>query len=192
MVFVGQLLSTPYGVGKIVEKRANDLVIVPTTWELAYGQKPTFYMRETEVKPFFKVNDPVKTAYGTGKIDAIREEDGVYIVTLDCWALAQGQSPTLYLQGETLAPREAQGKFSVGDCVKSMYGVAIVTEIRSETSIVAVPTSWVLANNKPPVFFLNPNCCELVTSEGATGAEEATGDNATAAPKKKKSSCTIS
>ena len=70
--------------------------------ELAYGQKPTFYMRETEVKPLFSVNDRVTTVYGTGKVDEIRESDGVYIVTLYNWALADGKSPTLYLQGEAL------------------------------------------------------------------------------------------
>jgi hypothetical protein len=49
----------------------------------------------------FKIFDLVNTVYGTGFIDQIRE-DGCYIVRLTNWALAQGQSPTLYLREDAL------------------------------------------------------------------------------------------
>lgn len=88
--------------------------------------------------------------------------------------------------------QQNQGKFSVGDCVKCMYGVGMVTEVRSATSIVVVPTNWVLANNKPPVFYLNPNCVELVSSDGSSGDNKESGSSATASPAKKKRSCTVS
>jgi len=47
-----------------------------------------------------KVGDKVVSAYGgAGEIKEIREKEGAthYIVTLDKWKLAQGQSPTQYL-----------------------------------------------------------------------------------------------
>ena len=49
----------------------------------------------------YKIFDLVNTVYGTGYIGNIRE-DGTYIVYLTNWALAQGQSPTLYLREEAL------------------------------------------------------------------------------------------
>ncbi len=48
----------------------------------------------------FKIFDTVNTIYGTGYISAIR--DDCYVVLLTNWKLAQGQSPTLYLQAEAL------------------------------------------------------------------------------------------
>jgi hypothetical protein len=48
----------------------------------------------------FKIYDLVNTVYGTGYIANIRED--CYVVLLTHWKLAQGQSPTLYLQEEAL------------------------------------------------------------------------------------------
>lgn len=47
--------------------------------------------------PQFKVGDSVTCAFGSGKIEEYRSEDRIYIVKLLNWKLAQGQSPTLYL-----------------------------------------------------------------------------------------------
>ena len=43
-----------------------------------------------------------------------------------------------------------------------MYGPGVVIEIRSSTSLIVQPSTWLLANNKPPVFYLNS---ESVISE---------------------------
>jgi hypothetical protein len=48
----------------------------------------------------FKIFDVVNTIYGTGFIVAIR--DDCFVVELTNWKLAQGQSPTLYLQADAL------------------------------------------------------------------------------------------
>lgn len=48
----------------------------------------------------FKIFDLVNTIYGTGFIAEIRSD--CYVVRLTNWALAQGQSPTLYLQEDAL------------------------------------------------------------------------------------------
>lgn len=48
----------------------------------------------------FKIFDTVNTIYGTGYVSAIR--DDCYVVLLTNWALAQGQSPTLFLQEDAL------------------------------------------------------------------------------------------
>jgi len=42
----------------------------------------------------------VNTVYGTGYVAAIRETD--YVVLLTHWKLAQGQSPTLYLEEKAM------------------------------------------------------------------------------------------
>mmetsp|Transcript_10395 Transcript_10395/g.15801 ORF Transcript_10395/g.15801 Transcript_10395/m.15801 type:complete len:191 (-) Transcript_10395:135-707(-) len=190
MVFLGQIVSTPYGVGKIVEKRENDLVVIPTSWELAYGQKPTFYLSEQDVSPYFSVNDGVVTQYGYGKVDAIREEDGVYVVTLDTWHLATGNSPTLYLQGDNLLFKSS---FSVGSKVTCMYGTGNVIGIRADKVILVEPENWVLANNKPPVFYLNIDAVEVVEENRPaekTGVKAGATTSTTSG--KKKSFCVIS
>ena len=48
----------------------------------------------------FHVFETVNTVYGPGFVSAVR--DDCYVVKLVNWALAQGQSPTLYLQEESL------------------------------------------------------------------------------------------
>ena len=48
----------------------------------------------------FTIFESVNTVYGAGYVAEIREND--YVVKLANWALAQGQSPTLYLGAEAL------------------------------------------------------------------------------------------
>eukprot|EP00286_Rhodomonas_abbreviata_P014039 CAMPEP_0181339626 /NCGR_PEP_ID=MMETSP1101-20121128/29374_1 /TAXON_ID=46948 /ORGANISM="Rhodomonas abbreviata, Strain Caron Lab Isolate" /LENGTH=68 /DNA_ID=CAMNT_0023450643 /DNA_START=25 /DNA_END=227 /DNA_ORIENTATION=+ len=57
----------------------------------------------------FKIFDIVNTVYGTGYVQNIRSD--CYVVLLTHWALAQGQSPTLYLQADamTLIPGALPG-----------------------------------------------------------------------------------
>ena len=50
----------------------------------------------------FTIFSLVNTVYGVGYIAAIREDKNDYVVKLTNWKLAQGQSPTLYLQKEAL------------------------------------------------------------------------------------------
>ena len=48
----------------------------------------------------FSVFETVNTIYGPGYITDVR--DDCYVVLLTNWKLAQGQSPTLYLQSDSL------------------------------------------------------------------------------------------
>ena len=48
----------------------------------------------------FNIFESVNTVYGPGYVAEIRSKD--YVVKLANWALAQGQSPTLYLAAESI------------------------------------------------------------------------------------------
>jgi hypothetical protein len=74
-------------------------------WKLAQKQSPTLYLAHDSIKPLFTVFEPVSTVYGTGFVQTVRQND--YVVKLDCWKLADGKSPTLYLAGESI--QEAAG-----------------------------------------------------------------------------------
>ena len=65
------------------------------------GQKPSYYIRKDDVSHFYSVGDAVKTIYGTGIIQSIRS-DGVHVITVQSWKLANNTSPTLYLQANAL------------------------------------------------------------------------------------------
>ena len=56
----------------------------------------------------FVVGDEVDTVWGSGYVNSIRSEDDMYVVLLDKWQLAQGQSPTLFLEESALRRRERQ------------------------------------------------------------------------------------
>lgn len=96
-LFVSQKVLTPYGVGKISELRSEDVIVIPSEWQMACGQKPTFYLNVKDVKPFYNINSSIRCSFGNGKVVSIRTTDGIYVVQLDTWQLADGKSPTLYL-----------------------------------------------------------------------------------------------
>lgn len=101
-MFIGQLVTTPYGVAEvqsISSEEGNDkIVVTPTTWTMAGGQKPTFYCNALDVKTFFHIGETVQTSYGgEGRIMWIRDTDGMYVVHLNNWVLANKKSPILYL-----------------------------------------------------------------------------------------------
>jgi hypothetical protein len=170
MSYVGQIVSTPYGCGKVIENRINDLVIHPINWVMAAGQKPIFYIKKSDATPLFNAGDLVSTQYGKGKIESIREEDGVHIVTLDNWLLVNG-SPTLYLQGEVLTKRSVDSStekiFCAGKKVTTPYGNGIVSEIRSDGTVVMCPDNWLLANGKPPVFYMHESSVTVLSSSNS-------------------------
>lgn len=102
-MFVNQTVVTPYGVGKVLEVKADGKIVVqPTNWFLANNQTPTFYMNPNDVKPFYALNEKVVCSFGVGTIIDCRDVDGIYVVTLDNWKLANDKSPTLYLNEQSL------------------------------------------------------------------------------------------
>lgn len=160
MTFIGQLVSTPYGMGKVLEVRECHAVIEPLTWQMDRQQKPTFFISHKDVSPLYSKGDLVSTVYGNGYIESIREEDATYIVLLDHWKLAQGQSPTLYLRAEALSRRENKDlhNLPIAAKVHTPYGNGVVTSTRHCDGMVVVrPDNWIMADGKPPQFFMNPS-----------------------------------
>lgn len=108
MVFVKQTVITPYGKGIVEQVTEGKITVRPSNWLLANDQQPIFYMNPKDVKPFFNVGDQIKCAFGFGVIDSIRDGDGIYVATLTNWALADGKSPTLYLNEQALTKEVAE------------------------------------------------------------------------------------
>ena len=75
------------------------------------------------------IHQSVNTCYGPGYIVLIRND--CYIVKLANWALAQGQSPTLYLQKSTVSP--IPGAYP-GTTVSTVYGPAQLKSIRADNT----------------------------------------------------------
>ena len=115
----------------------------------------------------FKVFDTVNTVYGAGYIQEVRSSD--YVVRLVAWQLAQGQSPTLYLQEEALHP--IPGVFP-GVCVKTVYGPARMEKIRADNIHIAKPINWKLANATSATLFLQPEAVELIHTPGFEEGDE--------------------
>jgi hypothetical protein len=83
-----------------------------------------------------------------------------------------------------------------------VYGKGVIREIRSPSSIVVIPSTWLLANDKAPIFYLNTESVvleseylasksEAEAESTATPAEKSTATPAAEPPAKKKG-CTIS
>ena len=107
-MFAGMLVSTPYGQGEIVELRKTDdslihCIVSPTSWLMTGGQKPTFYLNIKDAKPLYGVDQNVSTVYGSGTVTEIREADQIFVVRLESWKLADGKSPTLFLNQSALS-----------------------------------------------------------------------------------------
>lgn len=105
MYFLNQNVKTPYGEGIYLglSEDPEILKVQPTGWTMARDTKPTFFLNSKDVKPAYTVGCHVFMTYGEGTITAFREGDSMYIVELLNWKLAQGQSPSLYLQESALS-----------------------------------------------------------------------------------------
>lgn len=124
-----------------------------------------------DIKPTFKIGDEVRSIFGSGVINEIRQTDSIYVITLDNWFLATGKSPVLYLQSQSFSlksnsntynnekifTKEASDEFPINSLVKTIFGVGIVKTKRQDTMLVVESTDWKLANNKNPIFYLQPS-----------------------------------
>ena len=144
----GQKVRTVYGNGFIERVRDSDVVVKLFDWKLAQGQSPTLYLAPDAVRPLFSVGDQVKTIYGRGFIKEVRAKEGDYVVLLHNWKLAQGQSPTCYLDQAGIKPL-----FSVFERVKTVYGSGFVQGIREKDYIVKLDV-WKLADGRSPTLYL--------------------------------------
>jgi hypothetical protein len=109
-MFTKQKVITPYGAGTVSCIRdETTVIVVPCDWLMAAGQKPKYYLNPKDVKPFYDIDSDVMCSFGRGTVKLIRPADGMYVVLLNNWHLANGKSPTLYLNESSLSkPVEAQ------------------------------------------------------------------------------------
>lgn len=106
----------------------------------------------------FEEGDEVMTVYGQGYVEKKRETD--LLVKLRNWALAQGQSPSLYLNYESVVKIPG---LTVGASVKTVWGLVEVLAIRRDGIHVCKALHWNLANNKPPTLYLAPEAFALLS-----------------------------
>lgn len=76
---VGQAVKTIYGRGYIesIRLQSGDYVVKLDHWKLAQKQSPTLYLAHDSIQPLFSVFEKVKTVYGQGFVQAVREKDFV-------------------------------------------------------------------------------------------------------------------
>lgn len=131
-------------------------------WKLANNSKATLYLQPDAFKlsqtPGFTEGDEVMTVYGQGYVHKVREND--LVVKLNDWKLAQGQSPTLYLNKESLV--KVPG-LKVGDAAKTAWGLVRILNILRNGQHVAEALHWKLADGKPPKLYLAPEAFALLS-----------------------------
>jgi len=162
-MFVKQKVQTPYGNGFIKEIRPNDIVVQPTAWALANDQKPVFYMNPKDVKPLFAKGDLVSSVFGTGKIIDIRENDGIYVITAMNWLLADGKSPTFFMNDDSfkkLPPTEFEIAWKKAAALKEEAKAQYVQKKFAEAKILyAKVIDTIRVTNSffslPPLLFLH-------------------------------------
>jgi hypothetical protein len=156
-------VSTTYGLAQIEKIRPDGShVMKPVNWKLANNSKATLYLQPDAFKlcqtPGFIEGDEVMTVYGQGFVYKVRETD--YVVKLNDWKLAQGQSPTLHLNKESLI--KVPG-LRVGDAAKTAWGLVRILDIHRDGKHVAEALHWNLADGKPPKLYLAPEAFSLLS-----------------------------
>ena len=175
---VGDNVKTAYGTGKVLEVREDEIVVVSMD-----GWTAKAYLREGDVEVikeggrFFglfggfgnnkaneeqkeetvKIGDNVKTAYGTGKVGEVREDEMV-VVNMDGWTakaylrvgdveVIEIEKPEgggffgLFRRGKGGAA-DQEKLVKVGDSVKTAYGTGKVEEVREDEMVVVDMDEW--------------------------------------------------
>lgn len=104
--------------------------------------------------------DEVMTVYGAGFVEKKRLEQKDLVVKLRKWALAQGQSPTCYLQEAAVVKIH---HLKVGSIAKTVWGLVKVVEIRRDGQHVCDAVHWIMADGKPPRFYIAPEAFALMS-----------------------------
>ncbi|GMH96440.1 hypothetical protein TrST_g14202 [Triparma strigata] len=129
---VGDSVKSAWGEGKVEEVRDDGTVCYTlSNWELAFGSKVKCYLNPNsvekkvkKVKSDFVAGDSVKSAWGEGKVEEVRD-DGTVCYTLSNWELAFGSKVKCYLN-----PNSVEKKVVAGDSVKSAWGEGKVEECK--------------------------------------------------------------
>ena len=124
----------------------------------------TLYLAPEAVKltqtPGLNEGDEVMTVYGKGYIESKRVKQGDYVVKLRNWALAQGQSPTCHLQAASCVKIH---HLKVGSIAKTVYGLVRVLKIKRDGQHECEAVHWIMADGKPPKFYLAPEAFALMS-----------------------------
>jgi hypothetical protein len=161
---VGDPVKTPYGEGVVVDVRHNQIVVQPSAWHMAGGQKATLFLNLKDVKPLFKVGDCVRTLFGVGNIIDIRDHGVPFVIRLQEWKLASMKSPVLYLGEHSLKlEREDALTFKQGDYVHTTYGTGRVMSVRdSDQMVIVQPDNWLMDRKKIPTFYLKADTIKKI------------------------------
>ena len=124
-------------------------------------------MKNFDLVAGFNLFDCVTTVYGPGYITEVRPD--CFVVRLTNWKLAQGQSPTLYLQKEAMKPIPGA---LVGSTVSTPYGPGTVENIRPDGTHVVRPLNWKLANGCIATLYLQPEQVKLTQTSGIQEGDE--------------------
>jgi hypothetical protein len=161
----GTTVLTPFGAAQLVRIRADNVHIAkPIHWKLANNTVATMYLQPESIllnqTPGLEEGDEVMTVYGQGYIEKKRETD--FVVKLRNWALAQGQSPTCYLQAAACVKIPG---LSIGSYAKTVWGLVKILDIRRDGTHVCTAVHWQLADKKSPTLYLAPEAFALLSSK---------------------------
>lgn len=161
----GTVVKTTYGPAQMMKVRADNVHIArPINWKLANSTTATLYLQPEAIElthtKGFNEGDEVMTVYGQGYIQAKREVEGDLVVLLRNWALAQGQSPTCYLQASACVKIPG---FRIGAEAKTVWGLVRILSIRRDGTHVCEAVHWNLADGKPPKLYLAPEAFALLS-----------------------------
>ena len=154
----GDAVHTVWGDGKVQSCRAEDglYIVLLDNWKLAQGQSPTLYLGADSMRKsaaIFNSGEAVRTVWGNGTVQSYRATDGLYIVLLDNWKLAQGQSPTLYLGFDSMTKITLE--IQAGDAVHTVWGDGKVQSCRAEDGLyIVLLDNWKLAQGQSPTLYL--------------------------------------
>lgn len=161
--FPGTTISTPFGISKLRSIRPDGVHVAnPLNWMLANGAKATLFLQPDIIKlaqeKGFSEGDEVMTVYGQGYVESARTSD--LVVKLNNWKLAQGQSPTLYLNEQSCV--KVPG-LVIGSTAKTVWGLVKVLDIKRDGQHVCEAVHWNLADGKPPRLYLAPEAFALLS-----------------------------
>lgn len=161
----GTVVSTPFGPAQIQKVRADNIHNAkPINWKLANDTTATLYLQPQVIKltqtPGFNEGDEVMTVYGQGYIKEKRAKQGDVVVLLRNWKLAQGQSPTCYLQEAACVKIPG---LKIGAAMKTVWGLVRLLDIRRDGTHVCEAIHWHLADGKPPRMYLAPEAFALMS-----------------------------
>lgn len=162
---VGTTVNTVYGPSNVQSIRGDGTHVArPLNWKLANNTVATLYLQSDAVKLSqtggFYEGDEVMTVFGWGFIESKRVKEGDLVIKLHNWALAQGQSPTCYMQPENVVKIH---NLQIGSIAKTCWGLVRVLDIKRDGQHKCEAVHWVMADGKNPIFYLAPEAFALMS-----------------------------